>query len=194
MQVAEARPPFVTFEMKAEEDRAASIEAGYYKTKDVAYALITPQGSKDRIEREVTSWLAGMRQSVQEGRFPQEWLRNFEENYKAWKEGRELPLNGTPLLTWPVASPSQVKAVIDMGIRTVEDLASANEEAIMRIGMGGRALKDKAVSWLKAASSTGKVTEELAALKAELADERAAKRALELQLKELAAQVAAMKK
>lgn len=194
MQVAEARPPFVTFEVKAEEDRAASIEAGYYKTKDVVYALVTPQGSKDRIEREVTSWFDSMRQSVQEGRFPREWLRGFEENYKAWQEGRELPLEGTPLLTWPVASPAQIKAVIDVGVRTVEDLAQANEETIMRIGMGGRALKEKAVSWLKAAASTGRTTEELSALRAELADAAARNKELEKQLKELSTQVAALKK
>ena len=194
MQVAEARPPFVAFEVKAEEDRQASIDAGYYKTKDVIYALITPQGSKDRIEREVQSWFASMRQSVQEGRFPREWLRVFEENFKAWQEGREIPENGTPLLTWPVASPAQVKSVIDVGVRTVEDLAQANEETIMRIGMGGRALKEKALSWLQAAASTGKVTEELSALRAELADERVKNKTLETQLQELSKKVEALTK
>lgn len=39
VQIAEARPPYVTFEFRAEEDRAASIEAGHYVSKDVAYAL-----------------------------------------------------------------------------------------------------------------------------------------------------------
>jgi hypothetical protein len=58
-----------------------------------------------------------------------------------------------------------VKSLLDAKVRTVEDLAQANEETIAMLGMGGRALKDKAVSWLQSANSTGKVTEELAAMR-----------------------------
>ena len=67
MQVAEARPPYVTFEAVAVEDRAASIEAGYYKTRDVDFAFITPQGSKDRIERNVKDWFEQLEQQCQQG-------------------------------------------------------------------------------------------------------------------------------
>lgn len=190
MEAAEARPPYVTFETKGQEDRAASIEAGHYIAKDVDYAVITPQGSKDRIERQVDDWFAQLAQQIAEGRMPAAWLVAFRESYKAWKEGRELPLNGTPILTWAVAAPHQVKALLDARIRTVEDLAQANEETISRLGMGGRALKDKAVSWLTSAGSTGKVTEELAALKVakEIADSQVL--ALSAQVDKLAAQVA----
>jgi hypothetical protein len=194
MQVAEARPPYVTFEVRAVEDRAASIDSGYYKTRDVDFAFITPQGSKDRIEREVQSWFDNLGEQVQQQRFPAEWKRHFEEAYKAWKEGRELPLNGTPIVTWPVLSPSQVKALLDARVKTVEDLAGANEETLNRIGMGSRTLKDKAVSWMTAAGGTGKVAEEMNALKA--ANKALTDRNEELakQLKELAANVAALKK
>lgn len=194
MQAAEARPPYVSFEAKALEDRAASIEAGYYKTKDVDYALITPQGSKDRIEREVGDWLANLSQQAQEGRFPNEWLQHFRSSYAAWKEGRELPLNGTPILTWPSLSPSQVKQVLEAKLRTVEDLAGANEEAISRLGMGGRALKEKAVSWLSVAASGGKVTEELAALRVKAEAAEARNKQLEANVKELLAKVATLTK
>jgi hypothetical protein len=194
MQAVEARPPYVTFELRPVEDRTASIEAGYYKTMDVEYAFITPQGSKDRIERNVEEWFASLAQQSHEGRFPAEWLAHFRASHKAWKEGRELPLDGTPVLTWPVASPSQVKQLLDHKVRTVEDLAAANEETLNRIGMGGRALKEKAVSWLASASSTGKVTEELAALKTANSDFKARNELLEKQLRELAAKVAALTK
>lgn len=194
MQAAEARPPFVSFEAKAMEDRAKTIESGYYQTKDVDYALITPQGSKDRIEREVSDWLANLRQQVVEGRFPSDWCRHFEESYKAWKSGQELPLDGTPIRTWPALSPSQVKQILEIGLRTVEDLAASNEETIMRLGMGGRALKDRALSWLSAASTTGKAAEELAASRAALSDMKARNESLEKQVKDLAAQVAKLAK
>jgi hypothetical protein len=163
--VAEARPPYVVFETRPVEDRAASIEKGHYVTKDVDVAIITPMGSKDRTERIVTEWFAQLQQQVAEGRFPREWRTEFMAAHAAWKEGRELPLSGTPILTWPVASPAQVKSLLDAKVRTVEDLAQANEETIAMLGMGGRALKDKAVSWLQSANSTGKVTEELAAMR-----------------------------
>jgi hypothetical protein len=194
MQIEEARPPYVTFEVRAVEDRQASIESRYYQTKDVDFAFVTPQGSKDRIEREVKSWFDQLAEQTRQGRFKQEWLTAYTGAYEAWKTGRELPLNGTAILTWPVLSPSQSKQVIDSGLRSVEDLAAANEEAIGRLGMGGRALKDKAVSWLSAAAGNGKVTEEMAALKASNKDLEARNSGLEKQLKELAAKVAALSK
>lgn len=194
MQAAEDRPPYVSFETKSIEDRAASIEAGLYKTRDVDFANVTPQGSKDRIERNVAEWFEALETQVAQGRFKREWLTGFRESYKAWKDGRELPLNGTPILTWPVLSPSQVKSTLDAQVRTVEDLATANEETIARIGMGGRALKDKAVSWLSAASGNGKVTEELSALRVKNEAAEARNVLLEKQVKELAAKVAALSK
>lgn len=163
--VAEARPPYVTFETRAVEDRAASLEKGHYVTKDLDYVIITPMGSKDRTERVVKEWFDQLEQQVIEGRFPRDWRKEFIEAYGAWKEGRELPLNGTAIITWPVASPAQVKQLLDARVRTVEDLAQANEETIAMLGMGGRALKDKAVSWLQSAGATGKATEELAAMR-----------------------------
>lgn len=194
MQIEEARPPYVSFEVRAVEDRQASIESGYYQTKDVDFAFITPQGSKDRIERDVKDWFEQLEQQCQQNRFKREWLVAYKGAYDAWKSGREIPLNGTAILTWPVLSPSQAKQAIEHGVRTVEDLAAANEETIMRLGMGGRALKEKAVSWLSAAGSTGKVTEEINALR--VANEATLERnkQLEKQLTELRGQVAALMK
>lgn len=189
MQVAEARPPYVVYETKAVEDREATIAAGYYKTKDVDFAIVTPQGSKDRIERNVKEWFEQISQQVVEQRFPQEWLTAYRSSYQAWKEGREMPVSGTSVMHWPVASPAQVKSLLDAKVRTVEDLALANEETIARLGMGGRALKEKAVNWLAVAGSSGKMTEELAALQVKLREAEARNAALEGQLRDLAAEV-----
>lgn len=68
--VAEARPPYVMFETRAVEDRAASLEKGHYVTRDVDYAIITPMGSKDRTERVIKEWFDQLQQQVAEGRFP----------------------------------------------------------------------------------------------------------------------------
>jgi len=192
--IAEARPPYVTFELRAVEDREATITEGRFVAKDVAYAIITPQGSKDRIERVAEEWFAQLEQQSREDRFPGEWLRAFKSAFKDWQEGHEPAVNGTDVRNWPAASPAQVKALLDVRVRTVEDLAAANEETINRLGMGGRALKARAVEWLASASSTGKQAETLAALKAENADLKSRNDSLEAQLRDLAARLEAVEK
>ena len=168
--VAQERPPFVVFERVAVEDRAASVEAGHYVAQDIDMAFITPVGSKDRIERRVVDWFENLEREVANGRFPRMWLSEFKAAYAAWKEGKEIPVNGTPIVAWPVASPAQIKMLVENNIRTVEDLAAANEEAISRLGMGGRALKDRAGIWLQSSADQGKLTEELNALRIEKKD------------------------
>lgn len=163
--IAEARPPFVDFESRAEEDRAASVEAGHYVARDVDFALITPMGSKDRIERRVDEWLKMLEEQVAEGRFQAGWLDQYKGAYKAWKAGQDIPETGTPIRTWPALSPAQVKSILAARVRTVEDLANANEETLHRIGMGARSLKQRAVEWLSTASSIGRTAEEVNSLK-----------------------------
>lgn len=164
--VAEDRPPYVQFERRPEEDRNASIEAGHYVAKDVNYALITPMGSKDKIERVATEWLANIERECGEGRFPRNWLEAFKAAYAAWEKNLELPETGSPIIDWPALSPAQVKMLLNWNVRTIEDLSVANEETITRLGMGGRALKQRAVDWLATAKDSGKVAEEVSSLRA----------------------------
>lgn len=192
VQKLEERPPFVRFELRAEEDRAASIEAGHYVGRDTAYALITPMGSKDCIERKADEWFTKLKQDVSEGRCPLEWFDYFKRLYADWTEGLETPVTGTPIADWPPASPAQVKTLQGLHVRTVEDLAVANEEVLARIGMGGRALKQRAIDWLESASSTGKVSGELSSLKAANANLLARNEQLETQVRELAAKLEAL--
>lgn len=186
VQVAENRPPYVQFELRPEEDREASLAAGHFVAKDVAYAIITPMGSKDRIECLATQWLEQLERDTQEGRFPREWLRGYQDHYKAWTEGNEPSPTGTPIEQWPPLSPAMLRMCRDARIRTVEDLAQANEETLMRIGMGGRALKDKAAAWMTASSSVGKTAERMAGLEAD-------NRTLRTQLASLEATVTALR-
>lgn len=160
-----ARPPYVTFETRSIEDRAASMAAGHYVGKDVNYAIVTPSGSKDRIEKIAEEWLQGMAEGVAQDRIPGEWLEAYERKYKTWCETREVPEDGTPILGWPALSPSQAKAILDANVRTLEDLVVANESTLTAIGMGARALKEKAKAWLDSADTTGKTAEELGDLR-----------------------------
>ena len=190
----ENRPPYVSFERRGEEDRDASNTAGHYVAKDVNYAIITPQGSKDRIERNAEEWLEMLEAQASQDRFPREWVRQFKSMYEDWKAGNEPALNGTDVRNWPVASPANVQMLLQARLRTVEDLAQANEEAIGRLGMGGRALKAKAQEWLASSNDIGKQSEALVALKAENADLKARNTSLETQLKTLAGRLDVLEK
>ena len=183
--IMEARPPYVTFELRAEEDRTASIESGKYVARDVEYALITPQGSKDRVERNAEEWLAHITAESRDGRFPEPWVKHYREAFAAWKSGQELPVNGTPILTWPAVSPANVKMLLDLNIRTVEELAQATEEAISHIGIGARALKQRAIDYIAQSGDAGKASAEMEVLRTENSE-------MKKQLADLTAKVAAM--
>jgi hypothetical protein len=161
----EARPPYVSFVAKAEEDREATIKAGQAVMKDVHYALVTPHGSKDRLERRVDEWFPQLDEAVKQERMLPTWVKAYKEAYKAWEEGRDIPETGTSVRNWPLLTPAQVENLLLLKVRTVEDLAAANEELIRRLGMGGRTLKDKAKAWLDTAGSDGsKLAERMTAL------------------------------
>lgn len=162
--VKEERPPYVQFETRAVEDRAQSTNA-QLAYKNVDYVIITPQGSKDRIERVVDDWFKYLKSQVEQQRFRQDWLQAYKTAYQAWKEDREPPLNGSAITTWPAATPAQVKLLLDLRLRTVEDLAAANEETVNRLGMGGRALVMKAQEWLRSSKDTAPALEELTRLR-----------------------------
>lgn len=188
----EDRPPFVTFETRSVEDRQASIDAGHYVGRDVDWVFITPAGSKDRIERVVSEWFDKLEQDLLAERISPTWVQSYKASYQAFREGKEPPVVGTSILNWPGLSPSQAKTLLSLNIRAVEDLAAANEETIARLGMGGRALKQRAVDWLASAASTGQVAEEISALRVERDELRIRSESLEAQVKALAGQVQAM--
>jgi FtsZ-binding cell division protein ZapB len=192
VQKLEERPPFVRFETRSFEDREATIKQGHYVGIDVDFALITPSGSKDIIERNVSEWFQQLREQVMQERMNADWANAFYKMYDAFKEGKEAPLVGTPVINWPGLSPSQVKQLVSLNLRAVEDVAIMNEESIARLGMGGRALKDRAVAWLAAARDVGMVAEASAALKLENEELKRSNENLNQQVQALAAQVAAI--
>ena len=189
--VADERPPFVSFEVQAIEDRDASNKAGHFVGKNVIYVYITPKGSKDRHISVAEEWLVKLKAQVAQGRFKQEWYDGYCRAYEAFKSGQQPVLDGTDIRNWRVASPAQIKTLVDINIRTIEDMAQANEETIARLGMGGRALKEKAREWL-AAADQGKQTEAMDVLRAENENLKVRNETLEAQVASLAARLDAL--
>lgn len=172
--VMKARPPHIRFTMKPVEDRNATIEAGHTVFLDVPHVIVTPQGSKDSVEKPVKEWLESVDQQVREDRMPGDWAEKFHQAFAHWKRGEEIPVEGTPLSNWGSISPAELATCKGIHILTLEDLSTANDEAVRRMGMGGLALKQRAKKFMEAAAGPGKLLEENRALqqKFETAEER----------------------
>ncbi len=173
------RPAYVEFEVRADEDRGASIEEGRTIFKDVIYAIITPSGGNLVVEKIADEWVQSKRDDP--------FYRHYRDSLEAFKEGREAPVEGTAIENCPPFSPAQVKQIRAAQLRTVEDLAAANESSLGKMGMGGRALKDRAIEWLKSAEDVGKVAEQSAALKATVDNQAEVIKQLEEKIEKLEA-------
>jgi hypothetical protein len=162
------RPPMVRFKREAVDDPKATAENGRYTSRDVDYAHVTPPYSKDLFIAKVETWFRNQEMNVKNGRIPPEWLYHWKKAYEAFKNGEELPLNGTPIKTWNAISPAHIKNLIAINILTVEDLAGCNDQGLQRIGMGARDLVAKAKNWLSTSNDVGKATQKITALEKEL--------------------------
>lgn len=174
---------YVTFDIRAVEDREATKANGHYSTKDVDFAILRIPGDKHTVlEQEVTPEKITYWKNTPH-------LAHIPTAYDAWKKGLDAPVSGIPLREWPIISPAQLQQALAIGIRTVEDFASLHEEGLRAFGIGGQVLKQKAKTYLESAASHGKVvermtaqdeqikllTEQIAAMKASTAAKPAAK-------------------
>lgn len=163
----EERPPYLQFERREKENKPETLKQGHYVGRDIDYVFVTLPGGRDVFAAEVDKWMERQEGYARNGRINPQWLEMYKEHYERWKKGEEIPVNGTAIKGWQALSPAQTRLVIQAGIRTVEDLAACNDEALRRLGMGGRDLVNKAKSWLKGANDHGKVAMQNAALEKE---------------------------
>ena len=158
------KPAFITFHTVPRHLPAQSQREGRYIARDVDMVTVRQIGATDSVVFEVDGWLAQNKIEVSNGRLPKDHADLYATSYERWKSGQELPLEGTPIKTWPVISPAQVEALVRVGLRTVEDLASLNDEGLRKIGMGAVELRQKAKAWMAAAQDKGKLTQDMTAL------------------------------
>ena len=158
-----SRPPIVIFETRAMEDRNATIAKGRRIDREVDWAILRQPGSKDTSEQEAATWLDMLDKNPN---MQKAWVAAYKEEYARWKNGQESTVTGTHINSWPAINKSQASLILAADLRTVEDLAAANEASLARIGIGSRELQNKARDFLKVANDTGKAAEELSALRA----------------------------
>lgn len=158
------KPAYIEFAAVAKHLPKRSEAEGRYVAVDVDMVTVRQLGAPDSSIFEVTRWLAQNKQDVTAGRLPREHADYYEKAYRYWKEGQEMPCEGTPIKGWAVISPAQADTIIRFGLRTVEQLATINGEVMQRIGMGAVDIKNKAMAWVAQAQDKGPLTMQMSAL------------------------------
>lgn len=148
--------PHVRFEVRSEEDRNASIEEKKKVYRDVDWVIITPVGGKDYVENRAEQWLANISDRAMVGQYDAEWVEHFKRMYAMFKQGKDLPVDGTSLkMLTTLFSPAEIQNCLAANVHTLEQLADANEEALSRLPMIGRALKTRAQEAIRLGEGKG---------------------------------------
>lgn len=154
--VMQGGKPHIRFETRTEEDRNASIEAQRKVYKDVDWVIVTPHGSRDFMENHADQWLKNIQSRAEVGQYDMEWVQQFRKMYEMYKEGKEMPLDGTPLrMMTTLFTPAEIANMANVHVLTLEAAAAMNEETIGRLGMGSREWKHRAQEAIKLQDGKG---------------------------------------
>jgi hypothetical protein len=84
------------------------------------------------------------------------WDKLVGPAYEQWKKDQTLPTSGLALEAWPAISEGQIEMCRTLGLRSVEDIATATDSIRQKLGMGANDLiaKAKAFHANKDASAT----------------------------------------
>lgn len=180
------RPPFVRFEDREYGiNHEATARAGRPIPNVVPFALITPFGSKDCVEKVATEWIAQIERQAMSGQYPAEWVATYKLQFDKWKQGQELPRDGTPVKTWQAITKEQQVRLTALGYTVIEDLAQVPDSGLDMIGLDGRYLRDLARKWADGDSAA--VIKRAADLEAQVRDQAETIARLTAQVEALAA-------
>jgi hypothetical protein len=189
----QARPPIFEYFMKPVEDRTASELQHYLVEKDQPWVRVRQLGSNDEMEQPAEQWIEQMEREsrLRPKLMPPRWVEMFKDVYQRFLRGEAQQVDGVPIQNVNTLSKSEINNLKRIGIQTAEDGAGMNEECKRRYGMGGEAVKQKCIAWMKSLDAN-KAAGEITTLKSE-------NEALKLQvgqqgekLKELEAMIAAL--
>lgn len=110
--------------------------------------------------------IPGQNQSIATERVKQHHRDRWPQQYAAWKAGQEVAQEGSPLELWPPLTPAQVANLKVFNVHTVEQLAMVDDQALSRLGMGARDLREKAKAWLENAKGGEALSQALAKIAA----------------------------
>lgn len=141
--------PFVAFKTEAVEDPVRTKAEGVMRFRDQDYAVITvPGDTKSNSIEKVESFFRKKDDEMKAGRVHPDWMRRWKHEYELYKQGLEIPVEGTPIKGWKLISPSQQEDLIRMHVRTVEELANLSDDGARNFGMGSAEIKRRAQAWI----------------------------------------------
>jgi hypothetical protein len=146
----------------------AKLHVEFYTNKEVGRPFI-----RIRVPGDTTNIIDQPVRDDHKERFPRQWL-----HFQMQNENGDIP--GTKLQEWHDAAPSditdaQVAELQILKFRTVEQVATASDAQMMRVGMGGVGLRLRAQAFLRLKSESTSNSElveakaKLAALEAQVA-------------------------
>ena len=152
-------PAFPFYEANSEMLRIVDFKTEYRAGKDpVDWVLLAPAGAAFEKQQ---SWhrVAKLRppENVDDTEKGSQKYQDLEAKwsvigpaYEAWRAGREVPENGTPLEAWSGVTPDQATFLRKMGIKTVEDVRDMGDRALQELRWpNSRRLPDLAKRWLE---------------------------------------------
>jgi len=169
--IQQPRLPYVQFRVEALEVKD---ENGHITFKNKYWADVVPAGGKDIVVKDAEEWISQLR-TKGETRGPfdsnaseyRTWFEHFSKLLAQFKAGEEMTTTGTPLRAILAFTKAEIAQAEAIRIYSLEELAQANEEALRHMGIGARAMKDKAVQLL-ASKGENHLAEENAALRVKL--------------------------
>ncbi|TGT34978.1 hypothetical protein [Mesorhizobium sp. M8A.F.Ca.ET.165.01.1.1] len=112
------------------------------------------------------------------------WMQ-IEPAYEAFKNGREIPINGTALAAWSGVTPDQAEVLRAAGIRTVEEVRDLTDGNLDRVRLPNMRDLRKQAGLFLANSDAAKAAEREAAKDATIAELVERQAAMEAMIEEL---------
>jgi len=122
------------FHIRTVQDHEQSDKVGHPVFRDLEYVKIFSPGN----QREIPDF-----------RVLPKHIRRWPDHYKAFKEGREVPLDGYPITEWNVITRAMSETLKAIHIRTLEELVTAPDDDLRTIGPAFINIKYKAEKFLK---------------------------------------------
>lgn len=158
-----SRVPYFLFkDIEEGENAELSEKLGYPVPRFVTYIHVTPHGHRDPMEFNADEWLQRKEKEARQGLYDIEWVKIFKDGYALYKQGKEIPRTGTPLITYERIAKASREALA-LRYPTVEDLAEVPDSALQDIGANGRFLRDLARGDVQSKKDLSPVVKELAA-------------------------------
>ena len=162
------RPSKITFERCPIENVNRSQEENRVVFDDVDFVTLHQQGSSNTTIHKVEEWWVKLQQQARNNMIPVQWVDEYKQAYEQWIGGKDPIVQGTHLSEWPKMTSAKAEMWNAVHVRTVEELAEANEQTMESFGMGARAMRTEAKEFLESLGSNEKLQEQLATQQAQI--------------------------